>query len=356
MPETQKVATHTALVCGATGVIGRSILNHLTTQPDWNIVAVSRRTPDIAGTYRHIAVDLLDARATAAALAQPFGITHVFYASYIERGSFAGSGRANVAMLTHLLDAVLPASPALVHVNLMQGTKWYGSHLGPFKTPAQESDPRAAPPNFYYDQQDLLVARQRGQRWTWSSARPHATCGYATGNPMNLVMVIAVYASILKALGQPLRHPGTAANANALYQCCDVGLLARACSWMATTPACANEAFNITNGDIFRWNTLWPRFAAYFDMELAAPQPIKLVDVMRDKAEVWDQLVQTHGLRPIPFAQVAAWGFGDFVFASSHDIISSTMKARRFGFQDSVDSEEMFITLFDELRKSRVIP
>jgi nucleoside-diphosphate-sugar epimerase len=356
MAATGRPLTRTALVCGATGVIGRSILSHLTAQPDWTIVAVSRRKPDIPGTYRHIAVDLLDAEATAAALGQPLGITHVFYASYIERGSFAESGPANVAMLTHLLDAVVPASPALAHINLMQGTKWYGSHLGPFKTPAKESDPRAAPPNFYYDQQDLLSARQHGQPWSWSSARPHATCGYATGNPMNLVMVIAVYASILKALGQPLRHPGSSANANALYQCCDVGLLARACTWMATNPACANEPFNITNGDIFRWNTLWPRFAKYFDMELAAPQPIKLADRMRDKAEVWDQLVQKHELKPIPFAQVAAWGFGDFVFASPYDIISSTMKARRFGFQDSIDSEEMFIRLFDQLRKNRVIP
>jgi hypothetical protein len=105
------------------------------------------------------------------------------------------------------MDAIEPASPDLAHVNLMHGTKWYGNHLGPFKTPAKEDDPRHMPPNFYYDQQDLVAARQRGKTWTWSTARPHAICGFATGNPMNLVMVLAVYATISKALGIPPSTP-----------------------------------------------------------------------------------------------------------------------------------------------------
>ena len=39
----------------------------------------------------------------------------------------------------------------------MQGSKWYGNHLGPYLTPARETDPRHMPPNFYYDQQDFLI-------------------------------------------------------------------------------------------------------------------------------------------------------------------------------------------------------
>jgi hypothetical protein len=89
------------------------------------------------------------------------------------------------------------------------------------------------PPNFYYDQQDLVAACQRGKAWTWSTARPHAICGFATGNPMNLIMVLAVYATISKALGMPLRHPGTQENYHALYQCTDAALLSRALVWMA---------------------------------------------------------------------------------------------------------------------------
>ena len=45
----------------------------------------------------------------------------------------------------------------LRRVVLVTGTKYYGSHLGPFKTPARESDPRHMPPNYYFDQIDWLT-------------------------------------------------------------------------------------------------------------------------------------------------------------------------------------------------------
>lgn len=259
-------------------------------------------------------------------------------------------------MLGNVLDAVEAGSPGLQHVNLMHGTKWYGNHLGPFKTPAKESDPRHMPPNFYYDQQDFVAARQRGKSWSWSTARPHGICGFATGNPMNLTMVVAAYATISKALGLPLRHPGPVANMQAMYQVTDAMLLARAVTWMATDPACANQPFNVTNGDVFRWEHMWPRFAEYFDMPLAPAQSISLTDMMADKGPLWSELVEKHGLQNIPFDKLVSWAYGDFVFQPSFDIVSSTTKLRQYGFGEALDSEDMFIRLFDELRAERVIP
>ena len=345
-----------ALVVGATGVVGRNLLQHLGALDDWDVVAVSRRKPDAEGAWRHLPVDLLDRARTLELLGQPLGITHVFYSAYIEKPGWVEMVPPNLAMLANVLDAVEAGSPELRHVSLMHGTKRYGNHLGPFKTPAREDDPRHMPPNFYYDQQDLVAARQRGKRWTWSAARPHAICGFATGNPMNLVMVLAVYASISKALGLPLRHPGTAENHRALYQCTDTALLSKAVVWMATDPRCANEPFNVTNGDVFRWEDLWPRIAAHFGMEVGPRQHIRLADMMRDKGLVWDRLVEQHGLRRIPYEEVVSWNYGDFVFSAEFDIISSMTKARRFGFHDVVDSEDMFLRMFDELRERRVIP
>ena len=31
------------------------------------------------------------------------------------------------------------------------------------------------------------------------------------------------------------------------------------------------DAFNIANGDLFRWSELWPKLAAYFGLEVAPP-------------------------------------------------------------------------------------
>jgi hypothetical protein len=62
------------------------------------------------------------------------------------------------------------------------------------------------------------------------------------------------------------------------------------------------------------------------------------------------------GKETIPYEQVVAWRFGDFIFNSGFDNITSTIKARRAGFHDCIDTEEMFSNLFDDLRQKRVIP
>jgi nucleoside-diphosphate-sugar epimerase len=332
------------------------MVRHLNSQPEWDVIAVSRRTPDVRGGHRHVAVDLLDSADTQAKLGGLREITHVFYSAYVERQPWAAMVEPNVAMLTNVLDTVEAAADHLRHVNLVHGTKWYGNHLGPFKTPAQESDARHMPPNFYYDQQALVEERRRRSQWAWSSARPHGICGFAVGNPMNLVMVLAVYATVSKALGLPLRHPGSEANAAALYNVTDSSLLARACQWMATEPTAANEPFNITNGDVFRWRDLWPAIANYFDMPTATAQRIDLVEMMADKAPLWEQLTAQHDLLPIPYRDLVGWGYGNFVFTPDYDVISSTTKARLHGFAEVQDTQAMFLRHFDELRRQKVIP
>ena len=352
MTQTRK----TALVAGATGVVGRNLLRQLVSNPDWDVIAVSRRAPDIEGRYRHIAADLLDPADARRKLGELGQVTHIFFSAYIEKPTWSEMVAPNMALLTNLMNALEPVAKGLQHVNLMHGTKWYGNHLGPFKTPAKETDPGHMPPNFYYDQQAFIVERQKGKAWTWSSARPHGICGFAIGNPMNLVMVLAVYATISKALGLPLRHPGSEANARALYNVTDSGLLARACLWMATEPAAANEPFNITNGDIFRWQDMLPAIADYFEMKMAQPQKIDLVHMMADKAALWERLAKEHHLQPIAYEELVRWSYGNFVFTPEFDIISSTTKAKRFGFAEVQDSQEMFLRHFDELRANRVIP
>ncbi|HWV55406.1 MAG TPA: SDR family oxidoreductase [Pseudorhodoplanes sp.] len=345
-----------ALVLGATGVVGRNLLQHLMTLGDWDVIAASRRRPDIEGAYRHLPVDLLDKRQTRAVLGDKLDLTHVFYSAYVERPTHAEMVAPNMAMLENVVEAVEATSPRLQHINLMHGTKFYGNHLGPFPTPAREDDARHMPPNFYHSQQDWVVERQKGKTWTWSSARPHAVCGFATGNPMNLVMVIAVYAAISKALGLPLRFPGTDASYRALYQCTDSGLLAKGLLWMAQDPKCANQPFNIINGDLIRWERTWPRFADYFGMKLGDRQHINLVQMMKDKGPLWDHMVAEYGLQPVPYEQIVLWNYGDYVFSTGYDVISSTMKARTYGFTEFCDTEEMFIRYFDELQANRIIP
>ncbi|MGW0521721.1 SDR family oxidoreductase [Crossiella sp. NPDC003009] len=345
-----------ALVVGANGVIGGNLVEHLLELGDWEVIGLSRRGGTDRERLRYVAVDLLDPVDTREKLAEFDSVTHVFYAAYQDRPSWAELVAPNLAMLVNVVEAIEPVAAGLEHISLMQGYKVYGAHLGPFKTPAREDDAGHMPPEFNVDQQDFLVRRQVGKSWTWSAMRPSVVAGFGLGNPLNLAMVIAVYASISKELGLPLRFPGKPGAYDALLEMTDAGLLAEATVWAATDPACANQAFNINNGDLFRWSELWPKIAEYFELPVAPPLQMSLATVMADKEPLWDKMTEVHGLAGHSYREVSSWAFGDFVFSWDYDMFADGSKARRFGFHRYVETERMFFDIFTEMRKRRVIP
>ncbi|MBV8931946.1 MAG: SDR family oxidoreductase [Kutzneria sp.] len=345
-----------ALVVGAHGIIGGHIVDRLTELGDWEVIGVSRRGGKPKGNLRHVSVDLLDPDACRSALGGLDQVTHIFYAAYQDRPSWTELVAPNLAMLVNVVEAVEPIAPGLRHVSLMQGYKVYGAHLGPFKTPARETDAPHMPPEFNADQQAFLEDRQRGKDWTWSAIRPSAVCGFALGSPMNLALVIAVYAAITKELGLPLRFPGNPGAYDALLEVTDANLLARATVWAATDERCVNQAFNINNGDQFRWSELWPKIADMFGLEVAPGLSMRLADVMADKEPVWQTMTTKYALEPRSYQEVSCWPFGDAVFSWDYDMIADGSKARRFGFYDYVDTETMFARVFAGLRERRIIP
>jgi len=349
---------NTAVVIGAQGVIGRYIVEKLVSLPGWQAVGLSRRRGADGPRQRHVAVDLLNLEDMKGKLQDLAETTHVFYAAF-QPGSgpaadYAKNVAANRDMLVNAVSAIERAAPALERVVLVTGTKYYGSHLGAFKTPAREDDPRHEGANYYFDQIDWLTGFQAGKRWNWAELRPQTLCGFAPGTAMSIVPVIAVYCAIMKELGRPLTFPGTAWES--LYQVTESSHLAQAALWAATEPRCANQAYNITNGDYFRWRDLWPKIAAAFEMPAADPQPLSLAGFMADKAPLWDAMTKKHGLKPYRFDEVVAWPFGDYVFNCNWDVMSNVTKSRQHGFHDVVDSEEMFARLLTRFRAERIVP
>jgi nucleoside-diphosphate-sugar epimerase len=340
-----------AVVVGALGVIGRYIVEKLASLGDWEVVGLSRRKGEDRGRVRYLSVDLLQEKPEIEA-------THVFYAAFqASAGAAADYARnidANLKMLVNSVSGMEKASPGLQRVVLVTGTKYYGSHLGPFRTPAKEDQPRHEGPNYYFDQIDWLTGFQRGKRWSWTELRPQTLCGFAPGTAMSIIPVIAVYAAVCKALGEPLRFPGSAWRS--IYQVTESGHMAEAALWAATEPRCANQAYNITNGDYFRWCNVWTRIARVFDMPAGDPLPVALVDFMKDKAALWEAMVKKYRLQPYRFEEIVAWPFGDYVFNCNWDVMSDITKSRLHGFQRVVDSEEMFVRLLSRFREERIVP
>lgn len=353
------MAQKCALLIGATGVTGTPLCAELLAT-GWTVHAVSRRSPmlragiDTVG-LRHVGLDLNDSAACFDTLGRLRDVTHLFYCGN------APDAVTRLAFLRNVLDAVESSGAPLENVHLLQGTKYYGCHLGPFKVPARETDPRIPGVDFYYAEEDYVRGRGARTGWTWTAVRPHAVCGHAHGNPLNLAAVLAIYGALRRAAGEPFAFPSTGASFETLFNVCDSELLARASIWCATTPRCGNQAFNINNGDVFRWKEIWPALARFFDLEPAGAQPQRLPEELAGREREWQRVARVHGLAPFPYERIAAWAQGDYRPPSSrlaceYDVVSDLTKAREYGFVERVDSTQMFLRLFARLREERVIP
>jgi nucleoside-diphosphate-sugar epimerase len=344
-----------AVIAGGLGVIGHAVAEHLASRDGWEVVSVSRRKAPDTGRIRHVQADLLDAAETKATLAKLGKPSHLFFASLM-RADPQGQVDLHLAMLRNFVNGAA-ATSGLRRVILYEGAMYYGSYLGPFKTPAIEGDPRVLPPNFYYAMEDWLYAEASGKSWDAVVLRPDLVCtsGFMDGHGFNIALLIAVYATICKELGVPLRYPGSATAYRSLAQVTDSAHLARASEWAATV-APAGEAFNVANGDFFRWEQLWEFVARFFEMPLANQQQISLTTLMKDKGPVWAGIVKKYGLTSHPYDDLAYWPAGDFVLNCGYDVMTSTVKIRKAGFQDVVDTWEMFHRMFTGFRRQRLIP
>ena len=235
-------------------------MRHFAGLDDWAVVAVSRRIPGAVEGVSFISVDLQDQQRCHEVFGQMTDVTHLIYAALYEKPSLIQGWsdhdqmETNLAMLKNLFEP-LNAAANLKHVSLLQGTKAYGVHLGPIRIPARERDPRHQHANFYWLQEDYLRAKQAGSRWNWTILRPQLVVGEAIGGNLNIIPAIGAFAAIRKDAGLPLSFPG---GQPFIFEAVDAGLLARSFEWAATTPACANEIFNITNGDVFAWTKFGP--------------------------------------------------------------------------------------------------
>jgi nucleoside-diphosphate-sugar epimerase len=249
-------------------------------------------------------------------------------------------------------------------VALVTGLKHY---LGPFEsygkgklpaTPFREEQGRLDVENFYYAQEDEVFAAAKTQGFGWSVHRPHTIIGYALGNQMNMGVTLAVYASICKATGRPFVFPGSAAQWNFLTDMTDARQLAKQLLWAATTPAARDQAFNIVNGDVFRWSWMWQRLAAWFELEAAAlPAEITPLELqLAHAAPVWAEIAAKHGLaEPNLNNLISAW-HTDADLGRPIEVVTDMSKSRKLGFLDYQATDDSFFDLFARLRVEKLIP
>ena len=345
--------TGTALVAGAAGIIGDALLQELDSA-GWQARGLSRRK---LRAHPSLQADLRDADGTAAILREAADTTHLFYAALSPDPDLATEAARNAEMLGNLLDGLEAAGAPLQRVIIYQGFKIYGIHLGAkVPTPARESDPPHMPPNLYMAQEAELRERAARSPWDYVALRPDVVVGDIWGNPMNIALVVGAFAEISRAFGIPLRFPGTDRALAQLVQFTDSRLLARASLWAATSESAGGEAFNVTNGDTFRWERMWDDVARHLGLETAAPVPLTLAKHMADKGPLWRTLAERHQLQEPDLARLVGWGFGDFIFHTETDVISDVNKIYEHGFTERTNSTHSLLTAIDSLKRQRILP
>jgi len=351
----------TALIAGVSGIVGNNLARHLLSK-GWEVYGLARRPPQDIEGLKPVAADLLDPAGLKSALAD-LKPTHIFFSTWMRQATEAENIKVNAALVRNLLDAVRDAK-SVERVALVTGLKHY---LGPFEaygkgalppTPFREDQPRLDIENFYYAQEDEVYSAAEKDGFDWSVHRPHTIIGYALGNAMNMGVTLACYATICKDKGRPFVFPGSPTQWTHLTDVTDARLLAKHLEWAAVTPAARNEAFNITNGDVFRWQWMWSRLAAWFGLEPAAfPAEITpLEKQMADAAPLWAEIAGKHGLVEVDLNKLVSPWHTDADLGRPIEVVTDMSKSRKLGFLDYQASDESFFELFGALRASRVIP
>ena len=358
--------SRTVLITGASGLVGSGAVDSFL-DAGWEVIAVSRRTPEICSgkPFTHLPVDLLDAGACQKAFGALAQVTHVVYAAVYEKpGLIAGwqdpeQMSTNLAMIRNVMEP-LAAGASLQHVSVLQGTKAYGAHLHPIRIPARERYPRDDHPNSYWFQEDYIREKSAQCGFGWTIFRPTIVLGPNVGVAMNTIPVIGVYAALCLETGVPFSYPG---HVSYPREAVDTRLIGDASVWAAENPHAWNQHYNLTNGEVFNWKDLWPTLADFFGLELGADQPLSLAEFLPSQDGLWEKLVKDHDLRPLTMTQLlgeshysADSRFGYGLKTAPPPTFVSTFKIKQAGFTQVRDTEECIKHWLEVLVERKILP
>jgi nucleoside-diphosphate-sugar epimerase len=363
------------LVIGVTGIVGNSLAEILplsdTPGGPWKVYGVARRPrPNWNADHpvEYIQCDISDPDDTQTKLSQLTDVTHIFYVTWANQSNEAKNCETNGAMFLNVLRAVIPHAPNLKHICLQTGTKHYigsfeslGSkiEIQPHDPPFTEDLPRLEVPNFYYTLEDVLFEEsEKKEGLTWSVHRPNVIFGFSPYSLMNIIGTLCVYAAICKHEGVSLKFPGVKAAWECYSVASDADLIAEQQIWAAVDPYARNEAFNCNNGDVFKWKHFWKVLAEQFGIEefgFEEGEKVSLVELMKDKGPVWDEIVKENQLQPTKLEEVGVWWFVDFML-SGEALLETMNKSKEHGFLGFRNSKNSFISWIDKMKGYKIVP
>jgi len=107
----------------------------------------------------------------------------------------------------------------------------------------------------------------------------------------------------------------------------------------------------ISDGGIFG-----PRLRRSSKWQLQIHKQFASSSIWPIRVHLWEEITAKYKLKRIPYTDLVAWPFADYVFGADWDVMSDVTKSRLYGFHDVVDSEAMFVRLLHRFREERIVP
>ncbi|KAA8916066.1 hypothetical protein TRICI_001789 [Trichomonascus ciferrii] len=377
-----------ALVFGASGISGWSILNQALTYPTpttFNrITGICNRPltkqevqlPDDPRINIVPGIDLTGSvdnvvKALKEKVESVETVNTVYFCAYIQTSDFESLKKVNTDLLRVAIEAVEQVAPKLEAVILQTGGKGYGFEFPDkveIKPPIPEDTPRIPEPYkskiFYYTQYDLLTEMSKGKKWSFSEVRPDGIVGFVPGkNAMNMAQGMAIYLTLYRELhgaGAEIPFPGRTHGYHATH--CDTfqDILAKMEIYVSLNrDKCPNgSAFNCADGGTVTWAQVWPGICAHFGLKGVEPtgRSADLEAFVKQHKDLWDTLTKKHGLKS-GTVEAQGWGHTQYMLVDfDFNREFSLKKARSAGFTESIPTVEGYKIAFDRMAAANIIP
>ncbi|VVA32104.1 PREDICTED: 3-oxo-Delta(4 5)-steroid [Prunus dulcis] len=322
---------HVAAIFGVTGLVGKVLAKELISKSKWKVYGIARNPMIISNqqcsNFHFIQCDLLNPLETQQRLSLLQDVTHVFWVTWASQNQLDSIEccEQNKAMMSNVLNAIVPMAKALKHVSLQTGMKHYVSLQGPFDEAEaryyNENGPRVnAGCNFYYVLEDLLKERLDGTKKCWEE-----TC--IDGSDARLVAE---------------QHIWAATNDDINVQSTD------------------GQSFNAINGPSFTWKEIWTALAEKFGLEVvpenAFSEDFWYSKAMADKKEVWKEIVVKERLMKTEMEDLANWAFLDVLFRCPFKLLGTRNKVDQLGFTVRYKTLDSILYWIDCMRDEKLIP
>ncbi len=168
-----------------------------------------------------------------------------------------------------------------------------------------------------------------------------------------------MYAAIHREKGEAFSFPG---GPSFVWEAADANLVGQVMVWAAQARQAANEIFNVTNGDVFAWRSVWPAMAKALGVELGSDEPTSIAMYIRKNADVCSKIVAKYGLASGDLRSFVVQGdqHADFAFAYGASAgpvaFVSTVKLRKAGFNAAIDTQEAFTTALQSFIDRKLLP